>query len=163
TADYDEERNQLVISDDVPLPLKTQVIFSQRGAVNGSTADFRLSLEPRERWHLNVEVIPLPDGELVAPRFAERRFGEEVGRVRDSLAAWQLRVPQLRTSWDALSHSFGQSVSDLASLRMQHDHSGIGRLPRGGVPCFMTVFGPATIITCLQTLIFGPELARTAL
>jgi glycogen debranching enzyme len=31
------------------------------------------------------------------------------------------------------------------------------------VPWFMTVFGRDTIITCLQTLIFGPELARTAL
>jgi glycogen debranching enzyme len=72
-------------------------------------------------------------------------------------------VPQLRTSWDALSRSFGQSVSDLASLRMQSDHSGIGRLPGAGVPWFMTVFGRDTIITCLQTLIFGPELARTAL
>jgi glycogen debranching enzyme len=161
--EYDEERNQFLISDDSDLPLKTQVIFSQRGQVNGRTVKFHLKLEPRERWDLGVEVIPLPDGELVAPRFAERRFGEEVGRVRDSLAAWQLRVPQLRTSWDTLSRAFGQSVSDLASLRMQSDHSGIGRLPGAGVPWFMTVFGRDTIITCLQTLIFGPELARTAL
>jgi glycogen debranching enzyme len=161
--EYDAERNQFLISDNGDLPLKTQVIFSQRGDVNGTMVKFHLKLEPRERWDLGVEVIPLPDGELVAPRFAERRFGEEVGRVRDSLAAWQLRVPQLRTSWDALSRSFGQSVSDLASLRMQSDHSGIGRLPGAGVPWFMTVFGRDTIITCLQTLLFGPELARTAL
>jgi glycogen debranching enzyme len=31
------------------------------------------------------------------------------------------------------------------------------------MPWFMTVFGRDTIITCLQTLIFGPELARSAL
>src|SRR6266704_1614935 len=161
--EYDEERNQFLISDNGDLPLKTQVIFSARGEVNGTTVRFHLTLQPRERWDLGVEVIPLPDGELVAPRFAERRFGEEVGRVRDSLAAWQLRVPQLRTSWDALSRSFGQSVSDLASLRMQSDHSGIGKLPGAGVPWFMTVFGRDTIITCLQTLLFGPELAHTAL
>src|SRR6266540_4960667 len=145
------------------LPLKTQVILSQRGEVSDSTMRFHLALEPRERWDLHVEVIPLPDGELVAPRFAELRFGEEVGRVRDSLAAWQLRVPQLRASWDALSYSFAQSVSDLASLRMRSDNTGIGKLPGAGVPWFMTVFGRDTIITCLQTLLFGPELARTAL
>jgi glycogen debranching enzyme len=162
-GEYDEERNQFLISDDGDLPLKTQVIFSERGEVNGSSIRFRLGLEPRERWQLQVEVIPLPDGELVTPRFAEQRFGEEVGRVRDSLAAWQLRVPQLRTSWENLSHSFGQSVSDLASLRMRSDNSGIGKLPGAGVPWFMTVFGRDTIITCLQTLIFGTELARTAL
>jgi len=161
--EYDEERNQFLISDNGDLPLKTQVIFSERGEVDDSTIRFHLELEPRQRWNLHVDVIPLPDGELVAPRFAERRFGEEVGRVRDSLAAWQLRVPQLRTSWEALSHAFGQSVSDLASLRMRSDNSGIGKLPGAGVPWFMTVFGRDTIITCLQTLIFGPELARTAL
>jgi len=161
--EYDADRNQFLISDDGELPLKTQVIFSERGEVDGSKMTFRLSLEPRERWGVHVEVFPLPDGELVAPRFAELRFGEEVGRVRDSLAAWQLRVPQLRASWDALSHAFGQSVSDLASLRMRSDNGGIGKLPGAGVPWFMTVFGRDTIITCLQTLIFGPELARTAL
>jgi glycogen debranching enzyme len=161
--DYDPERNQFLISDDGDLPLKTQVIFSERGEVDGSRMVYHLSLDPRERWGLHVEVFPLPDGELVAPRFAELRFGEEVGRVRDSLAAWQLRVPQLRSSWDALSRAFGQSVSDLASLRMRSDNGAIGKLPGAGVPWFMTVFGRDTIITCLQTLLFGPELARTAL
>jgi glycogen debranching enzyme len=162
-AEYDAGRNQFLISDNGELPLKTQVILSERGEVSGSIVRFHLVLEPRERWSLHVEVFPLPDGELVAPRFAELRFGEEVGRVRDSLAAWQLRVPQLRASWDALSHSFAQSVSDLASLRMRSDNTGIGKLPGGGVPWFMTVFGRDTIITCLQTLLFGSELARTAL
>jgi glycogen debranching enzyme len=162
-VEYNAERNQFLISDDGDLPLKTQVILSERGDVNGSTMTFHLSLEPRERWSVHVEVFPLPDGEPVAPRFAELRFGEEVGRVRDSLAAWQLRVPQLRASWDALAHAFGQSVSDLASLRMRSNNGGIGKLPGAGVPWFMTVFGRDTIITCLQTLLFGPELARTAL
>jgi glycogen debranching enzyme len=160
---YEQERNQFLISDDGDLPLKTQVIFSERGDVNGSKMVFHLSLEPRDRWGVHVEVFPLPDGEPVAPRFAELRFGEEVGRVRDSLAAWQLRVPQLRASWDALARAFGQSVSDLASLRMRSDNGAIGKLPGAGVPWFMTVFGRDTIITCLQTLLFGPELARTAL
>jgi glycogen debranching enzyme len=160
---YEQERNQFLISDDGDLPLKTQVIFSERGDVNGSKMVFHLSLEPRERWGVHVEVFPLPDGEPVAPRFAELRFGEEVGRVRDSLAAWQLRVPQLRASWDALARAFGQSVSDLASLRMRSDNGAIGKLPGAGVPWFMTVFGRDTIITCLQTLLFGPELAHTAL
>src|SRR5205807_1277537 len=83
-SEYDEERNQFLFTDNGDLPLKTQVIFSERGEVNGSTMRFRLALDPRERWGLHVEVIPVSDGELVAPRFVELRFGEEVGRVRDS-------------------------------------------------------------------------------
>jgi glycogen debranching enzyme len=164
SGEFDPERNQFLIADDDPdFNIKTQVIFSERGEASDSLMRYHLTLQPRERWQLNVDVFPLPDGELVAPRFAERRFGEEVGRVRDSLAAWQLRVPQLRTSWDDLSRGFVQSVSDLASLRMRSDNTGVGKLPGAGVPWFMSVFGRDTIITCLQTLIFGPELARTAL
>src|SRR5204863_80399 len=78
------------------------------------------------------------------------------------LAAWQLRVPQIRSDWDDLARTFPQSVSDLASLRMRGGGRA-GRLPAAGMPWFMTVFGRDTIITCLQTLLFGPELARTAL
>ncbi len=162
--EFDTERNQFLIADGSDgRVLQTQVIFSRKGEVDDSSISFRVGLEPRERWDLHVDVFPLPDGEQVTPRFAERRFGEEVGRVRDSLAAWQLRVPQLRASWGALGQSFDQSVSDLASLRMRSSDHGIGKLPAAGMPWFMTVFGRDTIITCLQTLLFGPELARTAL
>jgi glycogen debranching enzyme len=164
-ATFDPDRNQFLLADETQseFPLKTQVIFSEQGEVNGSTVMFKITLEPRENWELHVGIFPLPDGEEVAPRFAERRFGEEVGHVRDSLSAWQLKVPQVRTSWEMLSHAFAQSVSDLASLRMRSDDTGIGKLPGAGVPWFMSVFGRDTIITCLQTLLFGPELARTAL
>ena len=97
------------------------------------------------------------------PKLAQRRFGDEIARVRESLAAWHLRVPQLRATWDDLAQSFGRSVSDLASLRMRGSDGGLGKLPAAGMPWFMTVFGRDTIITCLQTLLFGPELAVTAL
>jgi glycogen debranching enzyme len=131
--------------------------------VNGSSVTFPVSLEPRERWEVRIDVVPTNAEEEVAPRRdVERRFGDERGRVRDSLAAWQLRVPQLRADWDELSHSFSQSVSDLASLRMRGRYA-VGKLPAAGMPWFMTVFGRDTIITCLQTLLFGPELARSAL
>ncbi len=160
---FDEEYNQFVLEDvGDEVTARTQVILSQRGEVEGPKVRYRIELEPRERWELRVDVIPSLDGDETPPPLAERRFGEELERVRDSLAAWQLRVPQIRASWDELGHSFGQSVSDLASLRMRGG-DGIGRLPAAGMPWFMTVFGRDTIITSLQTLLFGPELARSAL
>jgi glycogen debranching enzyme len=123
---------------------------------------YRLELEPRETWELRLDIVASIDGDTLAPRTAERRFGEEVTRVRESLAAWQLRVPQIRADWELIGRSFFQSVSDLASLRMR-GAGRTGRMPAAGMPWFMTVFGRDTIITCLQTLLFGPELARTAL
>ena len=162
-ARFDERQNQFVLSEDGDVPSGTQVILSERGEVDGSKVAYRIDLEPRQRWELRIDVVPLLDAEEVVPHVAERRFGEELARVRDSLAAWHLRVPALRCEWDPLQHAFGQSVSDLAALRMRGTNSSVGNLPAAGMPWFMTVFGRDTIITCLQTLLFGTELARSAL
>ncbi len=159
---WDADARHLQLTDSGGEPVGTQVSFSRAGETNGSGVSFRIELAPRERWDLLLDVFPTAPGEHVTPLVAERRFGDEMTHVRDSLAAWQLRVPQIRASWDALSHAFGQSVSDLAALRMR-GAGGVGKLPAAGMPWFMTVFGRDTIITCLQTLLFGPELARSAL
>jgi glycogen debranching enzyme len=161
TPVYEAEDNQFVLEGDSDC--LTQVVLSQRGEVDGGAVRYRLALQPRERWRLRVDVIPAADGLRTSPKRAERQFGDELTRVRESLSAWKLRVPQLRASWDQLAHSFSQSVADLASLRMEEDPRLPGQLPAAGMPWFMTVFGRDTIITCLQTLLFGPELARNAL
>ncbi len=160
---YDDENNQFVLEDPED-GSRTQVILSHRGDTDGRGIAYDIELAPRETWDLQLDVVPSIDGSEVAPKLVERRFGDELVHVRDSLAAWQLRVPQLRAGWEDLEHAFGQSVSDLASLRMRSSTDpGKGRLPAAGMPWFMTVFGRDTIITCLQTLLFGPELASTAL
>jgi glycogen debranching enzyme len=161
-ARFDAENNQFLLRDESGFGAHTQVILSRPGEQGDGTVRYRVELEPRDRWDLRIDVVPGLDGSVLVPKLVERRFGEELARVRDSLSAWQLRVPQIRASWDDLSHAFAQSVSDLASLRMRGG-DGIGKLPAAGMPWFMTVFGRDTIITCLQTLLFGPELARTAL
>jgi glycogen debranching enzyme len=158
---FEEEGNQFVLSD--AGGVLTQIVFSEAGEVEDSSVRYRIALAPRERWRLRVDVIPGPDGTPVNPRRAERAFGDELTRVRESLSAWNLRVPQLRATWDELVHSFRKSVADLASLRMGEDPRLHGQLPAAGMPWFMTVFGRDTIITCLQTLLFGTELARNAL
>jgi glycogen debranching enzyme len=163
-AQFDSDNNQFLLEDDSGFPAQTQVIFSRPGKIEqGGRIAYRIELEPRERWDLRIDVVPNTDGNPVVPRLVERRFGDEIAQVRESLAAWQLRVPQLRASWDDLSQSVGRSVSDLASLRMRGADRGMGKLPAAGMPWFMAVFGRDTIITCLQTLLFGPELAVTAL
>jgi glycogen debranching enzyme len=156
---FDEAHNQFLFVDPESAA-RTQVILSERGQVDGATICWRIELEPRAEWTVRVDVHADLDGDEEAPRAVERRFGEELVHVRDSLAAWKLRVPQLRTDWDDLHHSFSRSVADLASLRIR---DGLGSLPAAGMPWFMTIFGRDTLITCLQTLLFGPELARSAL
>ena len=158
---FDDEENQFVLEDDAA-QARTQVILSQRGQVEQGKVRYRIELEPRATWKLEVDVVPSLDDDAVQPRAAHRRFGEERGRVDASLQAWRLSVPQLRGTWEDLTHSFSRSVADLASLRIQGGN-GLGNLPAAGMPWFMTVFGRDTLITCLQTLLFGPDLARSAL
>jgi glycogen debranching enzyme len=161
---YEPSTHQFLLEDrNEGFAATTQVILSRPGDVDGGAVRYRIELAPRERWELKLDVHVSNDGHALEPRAVERVFGDERTRVRDSLAAWELRVPQLRTSWDALQHSFTQSVADLASLRMRGVRGALGKLPAAGMPWFMTVFGRDTLITCLETLLFGPELAHTAL
>jgi glycogen debranching enzyme len=163
TPVFDAEHAQLVI-DDPDANARTQVAFSKQGEVDGGTMRYSVELEPRACWEVTADIVPNPDERRkVARAVSPGRFGQERARVHDSLTAWQLRVPQLAASWDALEHAFARSVSDLASLRMRGGNHGIARLPAAGMPWFMTVFGRDTLITSYQTLLFGPELARGAL
>ena len=110
------------------------MILSREGRVEeAGRVVYRLEKRARERWDLRIDIVPSPEGEHVMPRLAERRFEDEIARVRDSLAAWHLRVPQLRATWDDLAHSFGRSVSDAASLRMGGS-DGMGSCPAAGMP-----------------------------
>jgi glycogen debranching enzyme len=160
-ARYEEEENQFVLDDDSGFAC-TQVILSERGHVEPGKIRYWIELEPRQTWELGFDVVPVLGGEPVRPHMARQRFGEERERVEASLTAWNLRVPRLRATWDELDHAFPRSVADLASLRLSGGN-GLGNLPAAGMPWFMTVFGRDTLITCLQTLLFGPELARSAL
>jgi glycogen debranching enzyme len=160
---FDEERLRLAFPDrDEGSGVCTYVFLSHVGELDGTTLRYRIDLEPRERWEVELDIHTSSEGDGSEDRRQRRHFGTEVDHVRESLAAWHLRVPQLRASWDVLDRCFERSVADLAALRLR-GAGGIGQLPAAGMPWFMTVFGRDTIITSLQTLLFGPELARAAL
>ncbi|MBA2460459.1 MAG: amylo-alpha-1,6-glucosidase [Actinobacteria bacterium] len=158
----DRDRNQVVLEENGQGGARTQVIFSRPGEIDGRAIRFPISLEPRERWDLRIDVVASLDGEEAAPIAVEQRFGAEREHVRESLAAWRLRVPQLRTSRVSIYHIYEQSLADLAALRMRGS-DGLGMLPAAGMPWFMTVFGRDTIITSLQSMLLGPELALASL
>jgi len=158
----DAKRNQLVLEENGAGSARTQVILSRRWEADGGVVRFPIALKPRQRWELRIDIVTSLTGKQAAPRTVKRRFGEERQHVRDSLAAWRLQVPRLRVSWTELSHAFFQSVADLAALRMRGG-SGQGLLPAAGMPWFMTVFGRDTIVTSLQSMLLGPELAIASL
>jgi glycogen debranching enzyme len=157
---FDAASDELVFSDPES-DLCTQLVFSRPGRPHEDGVDFDVSLGPRQRWELRVDVACGAGDSLDNPHVVSLRFGDELEHVRASLAAWHLRVPRLRASPAGLQRTWERSVADLASLRMRGSR-GAGRLPAAGMPWFMTVFGRDTLITSLQTLLFGPELAEAA-
>ena len=156
--------NGTLVFVDGTYPARTIVHLSEPFSDAGATARFALSLAPGDRWRLVVGVQPQLDGvaPLPAASFA-RELDEERRRAAESHEAWRASAPRLRARWDDLVHTWNRSVADIASLRMHVGPSDAGRLLAAGTPWFMTVFGRDTIISSLQTLLFGPELAASTL
>jgi len=161
-ARLDAVGNQLVLEENGNGEARTQVIFSQTGEVEGRKIRFPIDLTPSALWDLRIDIVASLDGVEATPVVVERRFGDGREHVQESLAAWRMRVPRLRTSRHWLYHAFEQSVADLAALRMR-GADGLGMLPAAGMPWFMTVFGRDTLITSLQSMLLGPELALASL
>jgi glycogen debranching enzyme len=153
----------LLFSDD-GFPARSLIHVSQPYTVAGASICFAVALEARARWEVTVALQPLLDG--LAPLGTgefRRRLQRERLRADASLAAWQKSAPRLESSWNDLSRTWDRSLADLAALRIEDDDFHVGALPAAGAPWFMTVFGRDTLITCLQTLVLGPELATAAL
>ena len=157
----DDGANQLVLEEQGG-HAKTQVLLSRAGEIEGSRVSFALELGPRERWDLRVDVVPRSTVRSHCRSWSSVGSARGARTCRPRWTAWRLQVPRLRTSHDGLARSFSQSVADLAALRMRTD-DGIGMLPAAGMPWFMTVFGRDTLITSLQTMLLGPELATASL
>jgi len=158
-ATADPARRSLLIEDPAG-ELRTRIVLSELGRIDGNRVAYDLSLEPHERWELNVEVLPSLRQEAEAELV--EHLDEERETLGDVVAAWTLRVPKVRGGWESLRRAFDRSIADLAALRMR---TGEYRRPlfAAGMPWFMTVFGRDTEITSLQTLLLGPEVAVGAL
>ena len=156
--------NGTLIFSDGSFHGRTVVHLSEPFDESDGVARFALSLEPGAHWRLVVAVQPQLDGvtPLTAASFA-RELDEERCRAEHSLRDWQSHAPELSVGWDDLVHTWNRSLADLASLRMRVPEVADGELLAAGTPWFMTVFGRDTIVSSLQTLFLGPDLAAGTL
>src|SRR5262249_8816216 len=156
--------NGTLIFSDASFAGRTVVHFSEAFEESAGVARFALSLEPKASWRLVVGgqaeldgVAPLPAALFTHELDYERR------RAEQSMSQWQSSAPVLSASWDDLVHTWNRSLADLAALRMSVPEVADGHLLAAGTPWFMTVFGRDTLISSLQTLLLGPELAAGTL
>ncbi len=93
------------------------MILSQRGESERERHRYQVELEPRERWELQLDVVPCRrGGSRRARRATLRRRARARPRLARRLAAAGAAAPR---RLGRAAHSFGQSVADLAALRMR--------------------------------------------
>jgi glycogen debranching enzyme len=103
-------------------------------------ATFGISLEPQERWTLNVNVIPVP---VAGPPV--------VGAIPD------VGVPaSVYTDNRMFNKVMARCRQDLEALQTAFPH---GELPAAGIPWYVAPFGRDSLIAGLQTLPLLPDRA----
>jgi glycogen debranching enzyme len=145
-----------------PFLAETNVHSSQPAVIDGDDLVWELELQPRETWEVVVRATVRVNERVLEP--IHEVFGEQQAHVEGTLTSWLEESPRFSCASPLLQSVVNQSIVDLAALRI------VGRvggqefvMPAAGLPWFMTLFGRDTIITALQSMWVGPELARGAL
>ncbi|MGC5329811.1 glycogen debranching N-terminal domain-containing protein [Micromonospora sp. DT62] len=125
---------------------------------------YSIHLEPNEQWETEIKVETLALG--AGGRDLRMGVGARVTEGLDlqhDLEEWIDRAPKVNSQHDRVASTYRRSLVDLAALRFSPLSLGGASLPAAGLPWFMTMFGRDSILTCLQTLPFTPELSKTTL
>jgi len=141
----------------------TIVTFGTPGELSADRARFHLELPPRDSWRCCVEVSTVVDGMVFGPGHGCAAFSKPRPKMPLSLDEWLDDAPRLQTAHDVLTHTYRQSLIDLAALRFRPSESVSWSLPAAGLPWFMALFGRDSVITSYQALPFQPRLALTTL
>src|SRR3989440_3563463 len=72
---FDGQHNQYLFEATDGEQARTQLFLSQPGDANGQGVKWQIELQPRESWHVRIDVVATLDGdEVVQPRTVERHF-----------------------------------------------------------------------------------------
>ncbi|BCJ60631.1 amylo-alpha-1,6-glucosidase [Micromonospora endophytica] len=125
---------------------------------------YSIHLEPNEQWHTAIDVQTRalgPGGRDL--RMGLRVHGAERLALQQDLEEWIAAAPKVNSEHDQVAATYRRCLIDLAALRFSPLSLGGQTLPAAGLPWFMTMFGRDSILTCLQTLPFTPDLSATTL
>ncbi|MFI2711384.1 glycogen debranching N-terminal domain-containing protein [Micromonospora sp. NPDC018662] len=125
---------------------------------------FRIRVDPNGAWQtdLHVRMIIQGAGERDLRADIESHRQQVRRSMRDDLARWYDEAPQLVAERQPLAAAYRQALADLAALRYT-PLAYADRVPVGGLPWAMTLYGRDALITCLETLPFTPELTPPTL
>jgi glycogen debranching enzyme len=141
------------------------VAFDQEGVPGDREMHFEVQLAGRATWSLSAQLTVLqPAEQRPQPERFTESFQDARARVASSHRRWLRNAPTVETTLERLPGAYRTSLGDLAALRMLAPGSDTAEMvPAAGLPWFMTVFGRDTLLTSLQIMPLGDELARAAL
>lgn len=126
--------------------------------MDSAGATFKLSLPPKGRWNVRINVKTAVGDEVHPPKFST-----DAGiAIRNGLRAWIDDAPAVDCH-PAAAQLYMRSLADIAALRFRPDEAAPHALPAAGLPWFMALFGRDSLITSYQMLPFSSELAATTL
>ncbi|MGS2617209.1 amylo-alpha-1,6-glucosidase [Micromonospora sp. LZ34] len=161
----DPDRSQLRLQYERDAFGRETVVSSSRPVdVDQGGMTFRIRVEPNGQWDIDLTVAMTFRGEAGRDMRADLTTHRQHVRrsMRDELQHWLDRAPHLVAEHDTLPALYQRSLTDLAALRYE-PLSMTERIPVGGLPWAMSLYGRDGIITCLQTLPFVPELTPAML
>ena len=126
---------------------------------------FEVTLPPGGTWHTCLR-YDLYDGEtaIAAPTNCAHVDDSSTGRIMEE---WLASVTKLRSPNDQFQRLFGQSLEDMAALRLpfatETTTSMQEFVPAAGLPWFVALFGRDSLIVALQNSLVYPDFARGAL
>ncbi|MFC4145084.1 glycogen debranching N-terminal domain-containing protein [Micromonospora mangrovi] len=125
---------------------------------------FRITVAPRGTWTTNLHVAMTIRGEGARDLRASLESHQRQVRddMREDLRQWLERAPTLVAERQPLTDADLAALTDLAALRYA-PLAYTDRVPVGGMPWAMALYGRDSLITCLETLAFTPELAAPTL
>jgi glycogen debranching enzyme len=130
--------------------------------IDGDDLVWDLELEPRRVLGAVIRVTVRLNETFLEPMHED--FGDQQELSEGALTRWLAEVPRFKTDDALLRGVLEKSTVDLAALRIEGEFAGEHYvLPAAGLPWFMTLFGRDTLITAIQSIAVGPELARGAL
>ena len=127
--------------------------------IDVQTAEFRMTLGPKERRFHYIELKCQPESERVEKN-PRRCFYLNLREARRWRRTARDRAVVIESSDNLFNETIERAVSDLYMLTTDTEY---GPYPYAGIPWFSTVFGRDGIITALQSLWLDPEIARGVL
>jgi glycogen debranching enzyme len=132
----------------------TTIRFSPQPAeLTEDRATFEVTLEPRERAEIDLEITPA-EGSEERTRLPFREAKEMLEREYSS---WRKKCTRFKTSQVQLSQYLDRSVLDLRMLQT-NDDAGVPWID-AGVPWYSTLFGRDSLITAYEVLGVNTDLA----